>query len=266
MNSQDPFAGREPSDRESQAPPPGSPPSPGGQVMVSMPDSKPVVTYAILGLTVIVYLLQMATQSLFGTDIPALYGTKVNELIAQGQYWRLFTPLLLHGSILHIGFNMYALWILGRDIERFYGRWRFLAIYIVSGFGGNVFSMIFTPAPSLGASTAIFGLFAAEGMFFFQNRHIFGRRSQQAIYQIIVLAAINFFLGLSPGIDNWGHLGGFLAGGMFAYIGGPVLDVRPSYPGYEVYDRRSKNAGLVATLIVFVFFSFLAAMTLYMRR
>lgn len=231
-----------------------------------MPQGTPFVTYAILGLTVFVYLLQVATQSLLGTDLPALYGTKVNALIAQGQYWRLFTPMLLHGSILHIGFNMYALWILGPGLERFYGHWRYLAIYVVSGFGGNVFSMIFTPAPSLGASTAIFGLFAAQGMFFFQNRRVFGRMSQRALYNIILLAAVNFFLGLSPGIDNWGHLGGFIAGGMFAYIGGPILDVRPSYPGYEVYDRRSPGTAVAATLVVFVFFAFLAGMTLYMRR
>lgn len=233
--------------------------------MVSNPTNRPLVTYVIMGLTVFVYVLQLGTQSLFGTDLPALYGSKINELIAAGQYWRLLTPVLLHGSILHIGFNMYALFILGPGLERFYGHWRYLMLYLVSGFAGNVFSMIFTPNPSLGASTAIFGLLAAQAIFIYQNRQVFGRMSQRALTNIILVAALNFVLGLSPGIDNWGHLGGFIGGGMFAYLCGPILEVRASLGGYEVQDLRSQNAGLVATVIVGVFFAFLAAMTLFMR-
>ena len=62
-----------------------------------------------MAITIAVYLLQIATEYLLGTDLPAALGMKVNELIIQGQVWRLFTPMFLHASILHIGFNMYAL-------------------------------------------------------------------------------------------------------------------------------------------------------------
>lgn len=266
MNQPDPYPDREEPEYQPGDYPPRPPePSPGQRVIVAHPRSQPYVTYVLLGLTTFVYVLQLGSQSLFGTDLPALYGSKVNELIAAGQYWRLLTPVLLHGSILHIGFNMYALFILGPNLERFYGHWRYLVLYIVSGFAGNVFSMIFTPNPSLGASTAIFGLLAAQAIFLYQNRKVFGRMSQRALTNIVLVAALNFVLGLSPGIDNWGHLGGFIGGGMFAYLCSPILEVRPTLGGYEVHDLRSENAGLLATLVVSVFFTFLAAMTLYMR-
>jgi rhomboid protease GluP len=205
------------------------------------------------------------SQSALGYDLPALYGSKVNQLIESGQYWRLITPVLLHGSLLHIGFNMYALWILGPGLERFYGRGPFLALYLVSGFGGNVFSFLFTPNPSLGSSTAIFGLFAAQGMFFYQNRAILGHVSRQALMNVIFLAVVNFVIGLTPGIDNWGHLGGFLAGGMFAFAAGPVLGVREDTSGYQVYNRRNRNAPWIAGLIISGFYGFLVFMTIAMR-
>lgn len=235
------------------------------RVLASGPRSQPVVTFGILGLTVFIYLMQVLSQSILGYDLPAAYGSKVNALIEAGQYWRLITPVLLHGSLLHIGFNMYALWILGPGLERFYGRGRFLALYLVSGFGGNVFSFIFTPNPSLGSSTAIFGLFAAQGMFFYQNRAILGRVSRQALMNVIFLAIVNFVIGLTPGIDNWGHLGGFLAGGMFAFAAGPLLGVREEVSGYQIYDRRNPSAAWIAGLIITGFYAFLVVMTISMR-
>ncbi len=88
----------------------GTPPSPA--VRVSVPQSAPYVTYSIIGITVFIYLLQLVTQALVQYDIPALFFIKSNELIRAGQIWRLITPALLHGTsfILHIGFNMYALY------------------------------------------------------------------------------------------------------------------------------------------------------------
>jgi rhomboid protease GluP len=258
------------SDNNDQNTPPKQEPyfssqAPGQRVLASAPQVQPMVTYVILALTILVFALQLLSQQLTGVDWPALYGSKVNSLIEAGQYWRLFTPMLLHGSILHIGFNMYALYVLGPGLERYYGHWRFLALYLVSGFAGNVFSFIFTESPSLGSSTAIFGLLAAQGMFFFQNRRMLGSVSQRALMNILMLAAVNFFIGLSPGIDNWGHLGGFLAGGMFAFVAGPLIGLRESGLTYELYDQRSASDGLVALAIVGGFNAILVIMTIYMR-
>jgi rhomboid protease GluP len=225
---------------------------------------RPLVTYALLAITILVYLLQYASQSFFGVDVPAALGAKVNILIYQGEIWRLITPVFLHGSILHLGFNMYALYIFGPGLERYYRHWRFLALYLLAGFGGNVFSFLFTNAPSLGSSTAIFGLLAAEGVFLYQNRKLFGNVAQRALMNIVVIAGINLFIGLSPGIDNWGHIGGMLAGILFAWYAGPALEVSGVYPTFIVEDSRKKKDTWKAGISVLIFFSLLAAVSFYL--
>lgn len=223
--------------------------------------SQPVVSYAILGLTVLVFVLQLVSQSFFGRDWPALLGMKVNELILQGQYWRLFTPMLLHGGILHIGFNMYALYILGPGLERYFGRSRFLALYIISGFAGNVMSFLFSDAPSLGSSTAIFGLLAAQGVFVYLNRQVFGGMAQRALGNILLIAGINFIIGLSPGIDNWGHFGGLIGGALFAWFGGPLLRV----DGWEVVDVRRPRDVVLTAINVSLLFIAVAGVNIYLQ-
>ena len=228
------------------------------RVTVKMPASKPYVTYALIGFTIFIYLLQVGTQSLQGTDLPAAFGAKVNELIAAGQFWRLITPVFLHGSIMHIGFNMYALYLFGRPIERYFGRARFLLLYFISGFGGNVLSMMFTESPSLGASTAIFGLLAAQGIFIYQNRALFGGMTQQALRSIVIIAAINLMIGLSPGIDNWGHVGGLVAGLIFTWIGGPILAPDSGFPYARLVDQRETSDMILASVASGGFFVILA--------
>lgn len=210
-------------------------------------NKKPVVTYALLAITIGVYVLQFATQQNMGIDVPAAYGAKINRAIMAGEWWRLITPMFLHGSIFHLGFNMYALYILGPQLERFYGAGRFLLLYFLGGFAGNVMSFLMTPAPSLGSSTAIFGLLSAYGVFIYMNKGMFGDRSQAALRNIIMIAVINFIIGLSPGIDNWGHLGGFVAGAIFAWIGGPMLAIKGYGFGRELVDMRDNSRVLLAT-------------------
>ena len=189
----------------------------------------------------------------------AAYGAKVNEYILAGEYWRFLTPVFLHGSILHIAFNMYALKALGPGLERHYGRIRFLILYLLSGFAGVVFSFLFSKDASLGSSTAIFGLLAAEGVFVYRNRRMFGETAKRALREIITIAGVNLLIGLSPGIDNWGHVGGLLGGALFAWLAGPVLDVRGLLPNLEMVDRRDNGDVWRAALVVGVVFSLLAA-------
>lgn len=150
----------------------------------------PVITYVLIALTVAIYLLQVATQALMGYDIPAALGMKSNPDIIAGQIWRLVTPMFLHGSILHIGFNMYALVIIGSGLERRFGHWRFLLLYVLGSIAGNVFSFLLSPNPSLGASTAIFGLLGAEMVFFYQNREMFGKGARRALQNVVTVAAV----------------------------------------------------------------------------
>jgi rhomboid protease GluP len=232
---------------------------------VRTPQVRPTVTYSLLTITVVVYLLQMSSQYLLnGTDLPALFGMKANELIIQGHFWRLITPVLLHGSILHLGFNMYALFILGPMLERHYGHWPFLGLYLVSGFAGNVMSFLFSSAPSLGSSTAIFGLLGAQAVLLYQNRALFGPTAQRALINLITIAVINLVIGMSPGIDNWGHIGGLLAGTLFAWFGGPVLQVEGIYPELRVVNNRKTADTLRAGLSVVILFAALAVINVFL--
>jgi len=227
-----------------------------GSISLRLPSAPPRVTYAILGLTTFVYLLQMASQFIFGYDLPIALGAKSGDLIRQGQLWRLITPILLHGSILHIGFNMYALFIFGVGLERRFGHVRFIILYLLAGFSGNVLSFLFTSGLSVGSSTSIFGLIAAEGIFLYQNRKLFGEESKRAMGNVISVAAINLLIGFSSGglIDNWGHIGGLLGGLVFAWFAGPLWEVERLYPLLRLVDRREGRdvvLGASAALIIF---------------
>ena len=234
-------------------------PRPPESVKVGIPSVAPTMTYVIMGVTIAVYLLQIASEFFFaGADYPAYYGMKINEAILAGQLWRLLTPVLLHGSLMHIGFNMYALFVIGAGMESRMGHLRFVMLYLVSGFAGNVFSFLFSDAPSLGASTAVFGLLAAEGVFLYLNKDLFGKRAQKALSNIIMVAGVNLFIGLSPGIDNWGHIGGLIGGLTFAWFGGPRWEVEGIYPLLKLVDRRDMRDAIIGALIVLGIFGAIA--------
>jgi rhomboid protease GluP len=217
-----------------------------------LPQRLPFVTYTLIILTVLVFLAQLGTEALLGEDIPFQFGVKYNPLIDAGQYWRLFTPTLLHADILHIGFNMYALYLLGRELERFYGHWRFLLLYLLGGFTGALASYLFTPHPSLGASTATFGLLGAYGILAFRNQRIFGPRSRLILRNVIQIGIINLLLGLSPSIDNWAHLGGALGGVALAWFGGPEFHLSGSMVDIQLENKRTAQQFLLVFLVLFV--------------
>lgn len=216
---------------------------------------KPIVTYILLGVTIAFYLAQILTEGFLGFDLPAALGMKINEQILAGEYWRLLTPALLHGSLTHIAFNMYALFVIGVELEKRFGHARFGLIYLVGAFGGNTFSFLFSPNPSLGASTSIFALLGAEIVFFYQNRGVFGKGAKRALQNVISIAVINLIIGLSPGIDNYAHLGGLLAGLLFTALAGPILAVDGIFPNFTVVDKRPRTSLIWAVLANMVFFS-----------
>ena len=236
--------------------PPAQPPVP----VINEKLSSPTVTYILIGLSIAIYLAQVGTNSMLGYDLPAALGMKINEAIMAGQWWRFITPMFLHGSLIHIGFNMYALVIIGSGLEKRFGHWRFLLVYILGSFGGNVFSFLLSPNPSLGASTSIFALLGAEMVFLFQNRELFGRGARRALQNVATVAVINLLIGLSPGIDNWGHLGGLMAGLIFTWFGGPKLRLEGGYPYLNVVDERSSQDQMLGAGLVILLFGFLAGM------
>jgi membrane associated rhomboid family serine protease len=133
--------------------------------------------------------------------------------VSTGQWWRLFTAGFLHGSILHLLFNVYILWILGSQLESILGKRKFIIIYFVSLMGGSIASFLFSPfgTYSIGASGAIFGLMGAM--------LVVGRKKRLDISQVAVLVILNVAIGfVLSGIDWRAHLGGLAAGALIAWI------------------------------------------------
>jgi rhomboid protease GluP len=126
----------------SDSPPPA--PVPQG-VRVALPQSVPYVTYTIIGITSFVFVLQLLSIAIFGRfsggiDLLEAYGAMIGSAVRAGELWRLITPVLLHDNIffMHILFNMYALFSFGTGLERHFGHRRFLILYLLGGFSGNV--------------------------------------------------------------------------------------------------------------------------------
>ena len=199
-----------------------SPPPPSPVVHVRLPTHSARVTYALLALIILTFLAQIAARVFFGFDLIIELGAKENTLIAHGELWRLLTPIFIHASLLHIAFNVYALYYLGQQMETFYGPARFTLLFFIAGLSGSVISLLLNPAPSVGASGAIFGLIGAEGVLLYRNRRVFGERGRRTLQNLVGLVVLNLFIGLQGGIDNWAHLGGLLAGLGLGWVIGPV--------------------------------------------
>ena len=181
----------------------------------------PVVTYGLIGVTVIVFLLQLI-PALGVTDALQFAGLYVqpNPYVAL-EPWRMVTYALVHNpfslasplSILHIAFNMYSLYIFGRILEPVVGRLRFLVLYLLSALGGAVAVDLLTPSTSavIGASGAIFGLMAAT----FMIARKMGANMSQLIVLVVLNLAIGFFV---PGISWQAHVGGLAVGALVGLI------------------------------------------------
>ena len=191
-------------------------------VAVRLPLGPVRLTYVLMALIGLVFLGQLAGEQLGGRDIVLILGAKINEAIAAGEVWRLLTAVFIHAGLLHFGFNIYALYQLGQQVETFAGSLRFTLIFICAGLTGSIFSMLFNPSPSVGASGGIFGLIGALAVFFYRNRQLFGARGRSQLQSIVAIAVINLIIGLQGGIDNWGHLGGLVGGLALGWFIGPV--------------------------------------------
>ena len=225
--------------------------------VVAVPDHKPVVTYTILGITVFIYILQIVTLYGMKIDLPGALGIKDNELIIAGQFWRLFTPMLLHDDRLplHIASNMYFLAIVGTRLEKFTGHWVFLLLYVTAGFAGNVFSFLFSANQGWGASTSLFGLMGAQVIFVLNNRSFLQDNGKEPLQNALTLIVMNAVIGVVIGADNWGHLGGLAGGALFAWFGGVKLDLEEiAFPRFQLIDTRKWSERLFAAALVMAVF------------
>jgi rhomboid protease GluP len=181
------------------------------------------------------------------------FGAKQNNLIAeQHEYWRLITAIFIHIGIIHLLLNNYALWIIGREIERIYGSARFVVLYLVTGVIGSIGSYVFYPqATSAGASGAIFGLFGVMATFAFKyRREIPEMLSREIRRRVLPVIALNLVFGFSVRIvDNAAHVGGLLAGIALALA---VPYMRPNEKLTPLVWRALQMICLVVIFVSFV--------------
>lgn len=183
-------------------------------------------TFSLIGITILFYIAQEISVLLFGFDLIASLGAKINEAIYAGEVWRFITPIFIHAGLWHIFVNMYSLYVIGPGVEGVFGTPRTLVIYFFSGISSVIFSLAFSSYASVGASGSIFGLLGCFGTFLFIHRKSLGHVGRTYLRQVVIIALLNLALGLAPGIDNWGHVGGFLAGIALAWFLGPRFELR----------------------------------------
>lgn len=176
---------------------------------------KPVLTYILLTLNILLFII---TDVLDRTGNIKYMLANNYMLVRSGEIHRLLTAMFIHADILHLVFNCYALYILGPQVERYYGKLKFGLIYFISGLLGSLFSCVFMGSNtfSLGASGAIFGLFGSIAYFTFYYRATLQHALRSPIIPTII---INLALGfMMPNIDISAHVGG-LIGGLLVSMG-----------------------------------------------
>ena len=206
----------------------------------------PMITYWLIAVNVILYVIPI----LFGQYNDLINNYSVwGPAIREGQYYRLLTGIFLHGGILHLLFNCYALYVIGSQVENFLGRIKFAIIYLVAGISGALFSVIFGGNfASIGASGAIFGLMGALVYFGYHYRVYLGTVIKS---QIIPLIVLNLLLGFCmPGIDNFAHIGGL--------IGGTLMSI-----ALGVKDKSSWFERMNGWIITIIFLAFSIYMTFF---
>lgn len=206
----------------------------------------PYITYILIIINILIFI----AMYIFGKgsyDVNTLlnFGANYSMLTKSGEYFRLLTSSFVHIGIIHLFFNMYALYIIGPQLESFYGKVKFLIIYLFSAIMGSLFSCLFTDGLSAGASGAIFGLFGALIYFGYHYRIYLGSAIRS---QIVPLLIFNFILGfILSGIDVSAHIGGFIGGILISM----ALGVK-----YKS-TKSEKINGIIITLIFSLFMLFL---------
>lgn len=206
---------------------------------------KVVVTNIIIAICIIVF----AATILYGGDILGinslilyLFGANVKEAVVAGEIYRLISATFLHASIFHLLFNLYALYLIGNQVENYIGKFKFLIVYLISAITGSLMSCIFTQRISVGASGAIFGLLGSLLYFGYHFRLYLGSVLKS---QIIPLIILNLTLGfLDSSIDNAAHIGGLIGG----YLTTMALGIKV---------KSSKSEKINGTIVLIIYMAFM---------
>ncbi len=201
----------------------------------------------ITPMLITICILTFIAMYIFGNgseDIGTLlyFGANLRELVKMGQVWRLLTSVFLHIGIVHLIVNMYALYVIGRELEGFLGKTKFLIIFLISGIVGSLLSVVVHDNISAGASGAIFGLLGSLLYFGYHYRLYLGTVIKTQVIPIIVLNLVIGFL--LPGIDNFAHIGGL--------VGGYLATMALGIPGKKKKADQINGTIVLGILVVFL--------------
>ena len=198
---------------------------------------KPIITYILMALCIIMFIISGGGYS---TEKLLIFGANWGMLVKAGQYYRLVTCMFLHAGIMHIVLNMYSLYIVGPRVEDFFGKWKYLLIYFISGISASLLSVgLNGDVIAVGASGAIFGLFGALLYFGYSYRGYIGTIVKSQILPVVMYnLIIGFFI---PGIDIWGHVGGLIGGLMAANMLGTI-------------ENKKYNASNICLILIYFIF------------
>ncbi|MDD4644167.1 MAG: rhomboid family intramembrane serine protease, partial [Bacilli bacterium] len=203
----------------------------------------PYITIMLIGLNIFIFILSL----MYGVEAIGTYGGLYAPAVRAGEFYRLLTSTFIHAGALHLFFNMYALYIIGSQLESFYGSVKYLTIYIFSALTGSLLSMAFLgDAWSIGASGAIFGLFGSLLYFGYHYRVYLGNTLRSRIIPVILL---NLFISfIIPGIDQFAHIGGL--------FGGVVMSMAVGLK-YKTSKTDQIN-GIIISLLALIFLIYIA--------
>lgn len=196
-------------------------------------------------INILIFVVMFLSDPQLGTNTLIDFGAKADFRIVDGQLFRLLTPMFLHANLAHIAFNSLALYIIGNQVERFFGAKKMLTIYFVSGLVGTMGSFISNDYVAVGASAGIFGLMATHLYLFLFNRDGYRRYFGN---DFLVLIGLNVVYGvINTSVDNAAHLFGLIGGLMVCFL------IFRRIPTFKIDQRVIAVAGLTLILGLFAF-------------
>lgn len=211
-----------------------------------MKNNKPIITYILIFINIVMFVLMyMLGNGSENTNTLIDFGANYILLTKAGEYYRLITSGFLHIGLIHLLLNMYSLYIVGTQVEYFYGKVKYIIIYLFSLIMGSLFTVALSSVNtvSAGASGAIFGLLGSILYFGVKYRGYIGN---SLVNQIVPVVVLNLIIGFTtPGIGNAAHIGGLVGGYLISMAVGIGIDKKE--------QRSSKINGIIISAILTIF-------------
>ncbi len=193
--------------------------------LLTLRTPKIVITQFLLGINVLVFVAMLFGGAGFWhspNGVQLSWGANFGPATQDGEWWRLGTAMFLHFGAVHLALNCFALWDAGQLVERMFGHWRFLCIYLLSGLFGNLVSLVVqgNSAVAGGASGAVLGIYGAAFVFIWRERAAISAREFRWLFGGgLIFSVVTIGMGfIIPGIDNAAHIGGFLSGSLVSIV------------------------------------------------